>query len=59
MQLPQRFLEHRKLQTLVENQTTYGLKEIEMHVFETHQKAEQVLLKFDQPVLASMLRGKK
>ena len=30
-----------------------------MHVFETHQKAEKVLLKFDQPVLASMIQGKK
>ena len=30
-----------------------------MHVFETHQQAEQVLLKFHQPVLASMIEGKK
>ncbi|MCB0643239.1 MAG: AraC family transcriptional regulator [Phaeodactylibacter sp.] len=30
-----------------------------MHIFETHQQADRVLLSFDQPVLASMLRGKK
>ncbi len=52
-------LQHRRLETLVENQTSYGLKNAEMHVFETHQMAEQVLLKFHQPVLASMLQGKK
>ncbi|MEL6717941.1 MAG: AraC family transcriptional regulator, partial [Bacteroidota bacterium] len=45
--------------TLVENQTTYSLTNAEMHVFETHQQAEQVLLRFEQPVLASMLTGKK
>lgn len=30
-----------------------------MHIFETHQQAEQILLKFHEPVLASMLEGKK
>lgn len=59
MQLPENLLKHRKLQTLVENQTTYTLDHAALHVFETHQRAEQVLLQFDQPVLASMLQGKK
>ncbi|MEM8525281.1 MAG: AraC family transcriptional regulator [Bacteroidota bacterium] len=59
MKLNDAFFQQRKLQTLVENQTTYNLTNAEMHVFETHQQAEKVLLKFDKPVLASMLTGKK
>ncbi|MEN0048789.1 MAG: AraC family transcriptional regulator [Bacteroidota bacterium] len=59
MKLNDAFFQQRKLQTLVENQTTYSLTNAEMHVFETHQQAEQVLLRFDQPILASMLTGKK
>lgn len=59
MQLSNRFYHERKLETLVENQTSYNLEHAEMHVFETHQKAERVLLSFDQPVLASMISGKK
>ncbi len=53
------FLEGRRLETMVENQTSYTLKNAAMHVFETHKQAKQVLLKFDQPVLASMIEGKK
>jgi len=59
MQLPRSFYTNRKLELLVENQTSYTLNNAAMHVFETHQQAERVLLQFDQPVLASMLRGKK
>ena len=59
MQLPDHFFEKRKLETLVENQTTYTLGQAALHVFETQQQAERVHLQFDQPVLASMLRGKK
>lgn len=59
MELSNRFYQERKLETLVENQTSYNLEHAEMHVFETHQKAESVLLTFDQPVLASMISGKK
>ncbi|MEM6844507.1 MAG: AraC family transcriptional regulator [Bacteroidota bacterium] len=59
MQLPKHFFEKRKLETLVENQTTYTLGQVALHVFETQQQAERVHLQFDQPVLASMLRGKK
>mgnify|MGYP001794572273 CR=1 FL=1 len=50
---------NRRLETLVENQTTYAAQNAELHLFETHQEAEQVLLRFHQPVLASMLEGKK
>jgi AraC-like DNA-binding protein len=43
----------------VENQISYTLEQAEMHIFETHQEAEQILLRFNQPVLASMIEGKK
>ncbi len=43
----------------MENQTSYTLQHAEMHVFETHRQAERVLLKFNQPVLATMMQGKK
>tara|TARA_R110002020_G_scaffold99215_2_gene235639 strand:- start:362 stop:1267 length:906 start_codon:yes stop_codon:yes gene_type:complete len=59
MQLPDHYFSERKLQNLVENQTSYTLKNAAMHVFETHQQAESIMLQFDKPVLASMLRGKK
>ncbi|MTB50958.1 AraC family transcriptional regulator [Lewinella sp. W8] len=59
MQLPRQPLRGRDLQTLVENQTTYGLRDAELHLFETHTVAAGVKLDFDHPVLATMLRGKK
>lgn len=59
MQLPDHFFKGRKLETLVENQTSYTLNHAEIHVYETHQQAERILLRFDQPVLASMIQGKK
>lgn len=59
MQLSSTFYRERKLQQLVENQTSYTLQHAEMHVFETHTEASRVLLEFRQPVLASMLEGKK
>ncbi|MEH6407968.1 MAG: AraC family transcriptional regulator [Leeuwenhoekiella sp.] len=59
MRLPEHFFKERKLQNLVENQTSYTLNNAALHIFETHEQAERVLLQFDQPVLASMLRGKK
>ena len=59
MQLPESFYKNRKLENLVENQTSYTLNNAAMHVFETHKQAERVLLQFDKPVLASMLHGKK
>lgn len=59
MELPRHFYENRKLENLVENQTSYTMNNAALHIFETHEIAEKVLLKFDKPVLASMLRGKK
>ncbi|MGB0524546.1 MAG: AraC family transcriptional regulator [Flammeovirgaceae bacterium] len=59
MNLPNSYIKNRRLENLVENQISYTLNNAEMHVFETYQQADQVLLSFNQPVLASMLRGKK
>ena len=50
---------HRKLTTLVENRTTYNAEYAELNIYETHIAAEQVALKFDFPIIASMLTGKK
>ena len=59
MDLSKDFYEGRKLENLVENQTSYTLNNAALHIFETHEQAERVLLEFDKPVLASMLKGKK
>lgn len=59
MILSDNFFRNRKFETLVENQTSYELKHAAMHIFETHEKAEKVHLKFDQLVIASMISGKK
>jgi len=59
MELSNKFFRNRKLQSLVENQTSYTLNNAALHIFETHAQAEKVILEFDQPVLASMLKGKK
>ncbi|MDN3205802.1 AraC family transcriptional regulator [Algoriphagus sediminis] len=47
------------LRTLVENRTTYTLDSCELNIFETHQKAADVNLRFGDLVLTTMLRGKK
>ena len=59
MELPKSFYATRKLVDVVENKTTYELKDSAVHIFETHERAELVQLKFGSPVLASMLEGKK
>ncbi|TQI70567.1 AraC-like DNA-binding protein [Gramella sp. Hel_I_59] len=59
MELSNKFFRNRKLQSLVENQTSYTLNNAALHIFETHAQAEKVILEFGQPVLASMLKGKK
>ena len=51
--------QNRRLETLVENRTLHTLNNAELNIFETHQKAAQVMLQFSEPVLASMIRGKK
>ncbi len=49
----------RDLKTLVENRTVFNFKNCELNIFETHRHAEQVFLKFQNPVFTTMLRGKK
>ena len=51
--------ENRKLENHVENRTVHTLKHAELNIFETHLQASQVYLRFPQPVLASMIKGKK
>ncbi len=59
MEIPAYILESRRLEHLVENQTTYRAGEAELHFFETHERAEQVMLQFSSPVLANMIKGRK
>lgn len=50
---------NRKLENLVENISVHTLKNAELNIFETSQKAAQVLLRFNQAVQESMIKGKK
>lgn len=43
----------------MENRTVHTLNRAELNIYETHQKAEDVQLKFTDPLLVSMIRGKK
>lgn len=52
-------LSRRKLEHHVENRTCYTLNHAELNLFETHQTATSILLSFPEPVLASMITGKK
>lgn len=52
-------LQSRKLELVVENRTAYTLDNAELNIYETHQAAQNVELTFSNPVLASMIRGKK
>ena len=49
----------KRLETLVENRTVYTLRHSELNIYETYKQAEKVELQFNEPILASMLRGKK
>ena len=51
--------QNRRLENLVENRTIHTLNNAELNIFETHQKATQVALHFNEPILASMIKGKK
>lgn len=51
--------QQRRLESLVENRTIHTLNNAELNIFETQQQASQVLLRFSEPVLASMIKGKK
>src|SRR5690606_7678944 len=59
LQLDNDFTSYRQLENHVENRTVYTLKNAELNIFETHLAAEQVHLSFGDPVLASMIKGKK
>ena len=59
MELPSYFFNSRQLDQLVENKTSFTVSDAELNIYETHHFAEKVLLQFSQPVLASMLEGKK
>jgi len=52
-------IRRRPLERLVENQTTFSAAQTELHLFETHQRAEQISLTFSESVFVSMLEGKK
>ncbi|MFT4033827.1 MAG: AraC family transcriptional regulator [Siphonobacter sp.] len=52
-------LRNRRLENVVENRTAYTLDTAELNIYETHAHAESVELTFHNPVLTSMIRGKK
>jgi AraC family transcriptional regulator len=51
--------ERRRLEQLVENCTTFGSARSELHIYETHAQASAIELKFSEPVLTSMISGRK
>ncbi len=53
------FSTKRKLVDIVENRTVHTLNSAELNIYETHKKTEDVHLKFTDPLLVSMIRGKK
>ncbi|MFN3850130.1 MAG: AraC family transcriptional regulator N-terminal domain-containing protein [Spirosomataceae bacterium] len=59
LELTETHYQNRKLENLVENRTIHTLSHAELNIFETHKQAHEVLLKFSNPVLASMIKGKK
>lgn len=59
IQLSNGHLANRKLESLVENRTIYNLNNAELSIFETYQQAERVYLQLPNPMLASMITGKK
>jgi AraC family transcriptional regulator len=54
-----RHLTARRLEQIVENRTAYTIDTAELNIYETLHVAEKVELTFGNPVLASMIRGKK
>ncbi|MVM34163.1 helix-turn-helix domain-containing protein [Spirosoma sp. HMF4905] len=48
-----------RLDTLVENKLTLSHDEAELHLYETFQQADLIQLRFNAPVMTSMLSGRK
>ena len=51
--------ERNALSSLVEHRSVRPFDHCELNIFETHTEAHLVALKFEEPVVAAMLRGKK
>lgn len=51
--------ENEHLDNIIENKTTFTLNNCEFSLFETHKKASDVKLKFNDLTFTAMLRGKK
>ncbi len=49
----------RKITTLIENKTSYSANSSQLNVFETFKSCSRVGLTFNQPVVVSMVMGKK
>jgi AraC family transcriptional regulator len=52
-------IQNRRLETLIENRTVYTIDNAELNIYETSKAIEKVELQFNNPILASMIRGKK
>lgn len=52
-------LKENQLSNLVENKTTFTLKDCEFSIYETHRSAFDVKLNFDNLAFTAMMRGKK
>lgn len=59
MLLPTNYRKGHSLQTLIENKTTFSLDRSEMSIYETHLATEKIYLDFSDPVLATMISGRK
>lgn len=57
--LVQKYHYNLPLDTLVENRRIYPSDHAELNIYETFEPAESICLKFSEPVLVSMLQGKK
>lgn len=57
--LPKPYHEKKAIQTLIENRTSYTVNCAELNIFETGTKVSNVNLEFSDPVIASMIKGRK